>query len=190
MRKYPTVTLVLLLFSLQLSALSTTDSLRLSLTYAENLGEKVETAIRLSRELNRNKAEKDSAFFYARQAVDWAATGSDTLLMANSLDNLGLLYRYNQRYAQSIPLHRKAYELTQARSDRKRYLMRFANNAAVAARYNQDHALAVEYYLNALRLFRRRKRKRNGGNSLQHRAERKRRSRRRIQSSGLLFRTL
>src|SRR5690554_8108974 len=30
--------------------------------------------------------------------------------------------------------------------------MRFANNAAVAARYNQDHALAVEYYLNALRL--------------------------------------
>ena len=37
----------------------------------------------------------------------------------------------------------KAYELTQARSDRKRYLMRFANNAAVAARYNQDHTLAV-----------------------------------------------
>src|SRR5690554_3658386 len=30
--------------------------------------------------------------------------------------------------------------------------MRFANNAAVAARYNQDHALAVEYYLKALRL--------------------------------------
>lgn len=152
MRKYSTVTLVLILLSAHLSAMSGADSLRLSLNYAENLNEKVETAIRLSRELNRNKAEKDSALFYARRAVDWAATGSDTLLMANSLDNLGLLYRYNQLYAQSIPLHRKAYELTQARSDRKRYLMRFANNAAVAARYNQDHALAVEYYLNALRL--------------------------------------
>ena len=133
-----------------LLATSAADSLLTAYEISKDSTEKTELAILLSREYNRMQDKHQQALAYAHQAVKLAELLNQPLLLAQGLDNLGLLYRYNQQYAQAIPLHRRAYNLIAELPDAANDKMRFANNVGVAARYDQDHVLAVEYYLKAL----------------------------------------
>lgn len=108
--------------------------------------------IQLSRKLHEHKHHETREYDLAQHALDLALTLNDTLLYARALDNMGLLYRYHQWYGQSLPLHIKAYDLIKARDVDPLYKMICANNAGLAARYDQQYALAVTYYQKALRL--------------------------------------
>lgn len=115
--------------------------------------EKVQILIEYSREMHRQKHNEVKEYKLAFDATELALEINDTLLYAKALDNLGLLYRYHQRYSQAIPFHLKAYKLV-AEKEKVESLnkMIFANNVGVAARYNQQYDLSVEYYLKALKL--------------------------------------
>src|SRR5699024_9405227 len=84
--------------------------------------------------------------------IDRALSIEDTVLYARALDVKGLLYRQHQWYEQAVPLHMRAYELVAHRDGNIKDKMIFANNTGVAARYNKQNALAVTYYLKALKL--------------------------------------
>jgi len=86
----------------------------------------------------------------ASDAVQRAVDLGDTYLYAKALDNLGLLYRYHQYYAQALPLHQKAFDLTESLDIPPLSKMIFANNTGVAARHNGNFDVSVEYYLKAL----------------------------------------
>lgn len=128
------------------------DSLEQRFSTEKDPEAKIDLAITISREINRNGNTNGRDFYYAELAVDLAESLDDDLQLAKSLDNLGLLHRFNQRYAQAIPLHMRAWGLIKDSDSDVQLKMRFANNIGVAARYDQDHALAVKYYLEALKL--------------------------------------
>lgn len=112
----------------------------------------VTKAIDLTRELHRKQHEPEKEHLYAEEAVDVALQINDTLLYAKALDNLGLLYRYHQWYAQAIVLHTKAFQLVENKPVEAINKMIFANNAGVAARYDQQYDLSISYYLKALKI--------------------------------------
>lgn len=128
------------------------DSLEQKFIEERDLKAKIDLAITISREINRLDTTHSRDFYYAELAVDLAESQDDDLQLAKSLDNLGLLHRFNQRYAQAIPLHLRAWELIKELDSDAQYKMRFGNNIGVAARYDQDYALAVKYYLEALKI--------------------------------------
>lgn len=110
-------------------------------------------SIALSRKIHREQHDSDKEYEYINNAIDYALVIEDTVLYARVLDAKGLLYRFHQWYGQAIPLHIKAYDLVADKSEEyDRNKMIYANNTGVAARYNQQYALAVEYYLKALKL--------------------------------------
>lgn len=113
---------------------------------------KVLETIRLSRNLHRQNHDLEKEHLLANRAVELALATEDTLLYARALDNLGLLYRFHQWYAQAIPLHTKAFKLVEEKPVPPIYKMIFANNAGVAARYNQQYSLSMDYYLKALKI--------------------------------------
>jgi tetratricopeptide (TPR) repeat protein len=106
----------------------------------------------LARQIHRLDPADTEDFYFANLAVELAENHSDTLLFAESLDNLGLLYRYHSQFAKSIPLHIRAVSLVRDMDVDPYFKMRFANNAGVSARYDQAYDLAVEYYLFALKI--------------------------------------
>ncbi len=110
-------------------------------------------AIALSRKIHREKHNTEKEYKYINKAIDYALVLEDTLLYARALDAKGLLYRFHQWYAQAVPLHIRAYKLV-AEKGEGHFVnkMIYANNTGVAARYDQQYALAVEYYLKALTL--------------------------------------
>ena len=112
----------------------------------------VETQLDLSRQYHRLLDHGDHCLDVANEAVQHALDLGDTFLYAKALDNLGLLYRYHQYYAQAIPLHQKAFELTEALDVPPLSKMIFANNTGVAARHNGNYDISVTYYLKALAL--------------------------------------
>ena len=108
--------------------------------------------IKISRELQIKNSEDSNDYLHAKNAINYALALKDTLLYARALDNLGLLYRYNQQYAQSLNLHIKAFDLIKDLPVKPLYKMIFANNAGVAARYFEKFDVAVQYYLDALQI--------------------------------------
>src|SRR5690625_5245002 len=90
---------------------------------------KVLETIRLSRNLHRQNHDLEKEHLLANRAVELALATEDTLLYARALDNLGLLYRFHQWYAQAIPLHTKAFKLVEEKPVPPIYKMIFANNA-------------------------------------------------------------
>jgi tetratricopeptide (TPR) repeat protein len=114
--------------------------------------QKVIHEIRLSREAYKQNPGSEDGFSHAQKAIDLSLVMNDTLLYARALDNLGLLYRYNQQYAQALSLHTKAYDLVKEINVPPVYKMIFANNAGVAARYFEKYDMSVLYYLDALRI--------------------------------------
>src|SRR5690606_6410703 len=115
-------------------------------------GALIDSLIRLSRETHRKNHNEAYEYRLAQKALDGALELNDTLLYARALDNMGLLYRYHQRYHEAIPFHRKAYDLVKDRHVAHLYKMIFANNTGLAANYNEQFDLAVSYYLQALAL--------------------------------------
>jgi tetratricopeptide (TPR) repeat protein len=145
--------LVFCLYNNPVSAQSQADSLRGVLQTETDDSILVVTKIELSREIHRRDHDPEEEYIYAMRAVERANTMSETLLYAQALDNLGLLYRFHQKYADSFPLHSEAFQLIEALENvDPHFFMRFANNAGVAARYDQMYDLAVQYFLEALRV--------------------------------------
>src|SRR5690554_7886290 len=138
----------LLLFGQQSSRI---DSLRGQLDRDVHDTLKILAAVDLSRALH-DQGEHDQDHFYARNAAEEAERYMDTLLYSRSLDNLGLIYRFHQHYAKALPLHVKAYDFVKDKKVLPHYKMRFANNAAVAARYDQLYDQAVNYFIEALKI--------------------------------------
>jgi len=110
----------------------------------------VETQLKVSRLYHREERHGDRCIQLAATAVQYAVDIGDTFLYAKALDNLGLLYRYHQYYAQAIPLHKRAFDLTEFLDIPPLNKMIFANNTGVAARHNGNFDVSVEYYLKAL----------------------------------------
>src|SRR3546814_13897427 len=84
------------------------------------------------------------------EALQQSVDIGDTYLYAKALDNLVLLYLYHQYYAHAIPLHQKAFDLTEHLDMPPLSKMIFANNTGVAARHNGNFDVSVAYYLKAL----------------------------------------
>lgn len=126
------------------------DSLKRELVSTTNDSVKVELKMKISREVHKaDDHQKDIEI--ASQAVEVALNWNDTLLYSHALNNLGLLYRYHQQYADAIPLHKKAFDIIEhdplaTPLDK----MIFANNTGVASRHNSDYNTAVYYYLKSL----------------------------------------
>ena len=110
----------------------------------------IEVQLQLSKLYHFQEKHGDRCIQLANDAVKNAMDVGDTFLYAKALDNLGLLYRYHQHYAQAFPLHKKAYDLTEATDIPPLSKMIFANNTGVAARHNGNFDVAIEYYLKAL----------------------------------------
>ncbi len=140
-----------ILFTLEgLSQSAKIDSLTQVLEASKDPQLQIETAISLSREIHSSEHDEEREYHYAQFAMDKAEALADTLLMAKSMDNLGLLYRYHELFARAVPLHVRALELVEEKPVDAYYKMRFANNAGVAARYQQALDQAAHYYLKAL----------------------------------------
>lgn len=127
------------------------DSLKMQLVEESHDSTKVLAGIDLSRAYHE-QGQHEQDYFYAMQAAEQAEFIQDDLVYARALDNLGLIHRFHQHYAKALPLHTKAYELVKDRDVLPYYKMRFANNAAVAARYDQLYDQAVSYFLEALKV--------------------------------------
>lgn len=128
------------------------DSLEASYLQAKEDSSKVLTAIRLSIAIHRNSPDEVRELSIANAAVDLSGMLKDTVLYARALDNVGLLYRYHQKYNEAIVRHMEAFSLIEDRAVNSVYKMIFANNAGVAARYNQEYDLSINYYMKALKI--------------------------------------
>lgn len=113
--------------------------------------------IDISREIQKKNSGDRKEYVHAKNAINYALALKDTLLYGRALDNLGLLYRFNQQYGQALTLHIKAFELIKNMPVDPLYKMIFANNAGVAARYFEKYDQAVKYYLAALKIAEREK---------------------------------
>lgn len=127
-------------------------SLEESIKNETNDSLRVINKIKLSRALHRKKHDENEEYVHAQSAIDLALSLKDTILYSKAIDNLGLLHRYHEQFAQALALHSKAYELVENKVTDGVVKMRFANNAGVAARYNQNYDIAITYYLKALKL--------------------------------------
>lgn len=134
------------------SAQSQIDSLRAVLESETDDSVLVLTEIELSREIHRQDHQPEEEYKYGQRAVDRALALEDTLLYARASDNLGLLYRYHQQYAEAVPLHTQAFQLIEILDADPYFYMRFANNIGVAARHDQLYETAAHYFLEALKI--------------------------------------
>lgn len=137
--------------SLLYGQVSKIDSLKKQVVGEVHDSTKILAGIELSR-VYHDQGRHELDYSYARQAAEKAELLQETLIYARALDNLGLIHRFHQHYAKALPLHVKAYELIKNMDILPYYKMRFANNAAVAARYDQLYDQAVGYFLEALKV--------------------------------------
>lgn len=146
--------LIVLLNSCAFFAQSNTrlDSLKASFNSTTDDSLKITTEIAISRELHHRKHDEKKEYIYAEDAVDRALKLKDTPLYARALDNFGLLYRFHRHYSEAFTLHSKAFELVKNKGVPPNYKMIFANNAGVAARYNQKYDTSISYYMKALKI--------------------------------------
>lgn len=149
-----------LLSTLSLSAQSITDSLERLLDIERDSSKRVKLMVDLSRELQRDAQKTNEAIQLATDAVK-IASSKDSSLYAHSLNNLGLLLRYDQQYKPALALHVRAFHLVEKATDNGIEKMTYANNAGVAARYANSYDVAVKYYLFALNIAEREKNMRN-----------------------------
>lgn len=113
---------------------------------------KVEALIKLSRN-HSNSDPQLRDIEYASEAVDLAFNMFDRSLYAKSLDNLGLIYRFREKYEDALELHKKAFELIKdIPTEPALQKMIYANNAGLAARHHSKYQIATDFYLQALEI--------------------------------------
>lgn len=151
-KSFLTLLFLLLAVGSLAQAHSRLDSLRISFEKETNDSLKVIYEMTLSKEIHREKHDEDRELIHARGAVERALELKDTILYARALNNLGLLYRYHERYDRALALHIKAYDLIKKKEIKPLYKMIFANNAGVAGRYNHEYDIAFFYYMEALKI--------------------------------------
>ncbi|WP_143960855.1 tetratricopeptide repeat-containing sensor histidine kinase [Litoribacter populi] len=127
------------------------DSLRHELQLAATSEDSVNLLIDLSRVIHKQEHDEAEELALARKALT-IVSKEDTLLYTRALDNIGLLHRYHQNYSQSFQLHAQAFMMARKASLPSLNQMIFANNAGVAARYDQAYDKAISHYLEALKL--------------------------------------
>src|SRR5690554_6913920 len=127
------------------------DSLKIALSAEHHDSTMVLIGIELSRALHDEGLHQED-YTFAIHAVEQADSLNDDLIYARALDNLGLIYRFHQHYSKALPLHIKAYNFVKDRKVLPYYKMRFANNAAVAARYDQLYDQSVSFFIEALKI--------------------------------------
>ena len=132
-----------------LNAQSKIDSLLNKINQPQEDTTLIKNIIKLSLEYHKEDDHKND-ISYGSIAVEKALTTNNKLFHARALNNLGLIYRYHQQYADAVPLHKKAFELIENENVPSLDKMIFANNTGVAARYNTDLNTAVYYYLKSL----------------------------------------
>lgn len=143
---------VMCLFPLLMHSQSKIDSLKTLLQKEQVDSLKVFTAIDLSRQIHREAHQIDEEYKYANEAIDIALGINDTLLYARALDNLGLLRRFHQEYAEALVMHAKAFNLIKDKPVKPIYKMIIGNNAGVAGRYNQQYDRAIAFYMETLKI--------------------------------------
>lgn len=143
---------LLFLFWNSCFAQSKLNNLKSELALANNDSLKIELKMKVSRELHKQPGHVEDDIEVATEAVNLAISSPYTILYAKALNNLGLLYRYHQKYALAIPLHVKAFELIEQLDGVALDKMIFANNAGVAGRYNAEYEVAVTYHMKALQI--------------------------------------
>lgn len=147
---YLSLGLVYFLFTIRLlSGQHAIDSLQQLLDKEADTSKRVKVMIDLSRQLQKNTQRTGEAIQLATDAVKIAST-QDSSLYAHSLNNLGLLLRYDQQYNPALSLHIRAFHLIERTGGSSIEKMTYANNAGVAARYDNAYDIAVKYYLIAL----------------------------------------
>lgn len=138
------------IYCLASTAQSDLDSLQRLLLAEQNDSVRVELQIKISRQQHRKDHHEQACVEVATAAVEQAAVMDDIALYAKSMDNLGLLYRYHQYYSESLPLHKRAFDMVEGTDVPPLSKMIYANNTGVAARHNGDFDIAVKYYLKSL----------------------------------------
>lgn len=128
------------------------DSLKQLLETSVSDSVKSEAYIELSRIAQRLNPDSEEHIELAAKSLELALDYQDDLLISVSLNNLGLLKRYQEKYAEAAALHIKAYEQIQDLNVPVMNKIMAANNTGVASRYNGDYDVAVDYYLIALKL--------------------------------------
>lgn len=128
------------------------DSLRQLIIHTANDSIRVEAYIQLSRALQRSGSDSDEPIKLATKAVTLSKSIGENHGYSKALDNLGLLNRFKQNYAEAAALHISAYELAVRKGSDTLHRIICANNAAVASRYSGNYDIAVQYYLEALKL--------------------------------------
>lgn len=128
------------------------DSLKQLLDTAVSDSVKAEAYLELSRIAQRQNPDSEEHIELATKALSLAMDYQDDLLISVTLNNLGLLKRYQQKYAESAALHIKAYKQIENLDVPEINKIIAANNTGVASRYNGDYDVAVDYYLIALKL--------------------------------------
>ncbi len=140
------------LFLVHEFAYGQTDSLRRLITTTTNDSIRVEAYIHLSRAIQKTGIDSDEPIQLATNALNLSIKLKHAHLNSKALDNLGLLNRFKQNYAESASQHISAYKLAVKNGSDTLHQIICANNAAVASRYNGDYDVSVAYYLAALRL--------------------------------------
>lgn len=128
------------------------DSLKKAYAEAKPDSSKVIRGLSLTRAMQREKVDNIELFEFAEKNVDLALSLKDTLLYARALDNLGLIYRFNQNYKEALEIHARAFELVEHGNFPDIHKMIIADNAGLAARYDQNYDLAISYYMKALEM--------------------------------------
>lgn len=125
------------------------DSLQKLIEIEQDSTKKIRLMVDLSRHLQRPAQRTEEAIEVATKAVELASS-KDSIIYAHSLNNLGLLLRFDQQYKPALELHKRAFHLIEGEQNLHLEKMIYANNTGVAARYATSYDIAVKYYLIAL----------------------------------------
>lgn len=139
---------------------STIDSLQKLIKIEQDSSKKIRLMVDLSRRLQRPAKRTEKAIEVATRAVELASS-KDSILYAHTLNNLGLLLRFDQQYKPALQLHKRAFHLIEHEPELSIERMIYANNTGVAARYASSYDIAVKYYLVALDIAEKTQDKRN-----------------------------
>lgn len=126
------------------------DSLNIKLEYSKDTIQKIEIYFQiadsyLGRERNSEEAEK-----YFIEAKKLADIQSNISYKIKARNELGVFYRNQSRYSESLVLHNEALDIANRIGDTKSIAIS-ANNIGVVYRRLDDRSRATEYHLKALK---------------------------------------
>ncbi|MCB8964835.1 MAG: tetratricopeptide repeat protein [Bacteroidales bacterium] len=123
----------------------------LKLYQESNDSARVELLVQIAAYYDRDEPNAVLAENYLFEAKRVADSSSYTTLRATVYNQLGVFYRNQSKYNESLRYHNNAYALAKALND-KRMLAISLNNLGVVYRRIDNHAFATEYHIKALKI--------------------------------------